>query len=503
VPPLNSLQKAGNGGLFVASGVSDDGTTVTSSENVNLTTAGTFANANEFNHASFNANNLNINSEIVTANGSGTVFTGLTGAVNCPSGMLTFICTGVSGFVVNNAANKNAAGGIFQGRAAANNTLTWGGISFVMDTVGLTTGVSMNGHEVDVLPLNASSAYAGFSGVPAVLGSGSHAGTYGSAFVASTNVSTTQWGNGFRSAHGASAVAFYAGKAASNGVSACQPFSLISNNGGADLTSTIGCDAPGNLILTPVNLLSTPSAIRPTGSVGLPAAAGGNFYLAGGFGTPSEGRIYTGDGSGWQLELAKRTVSTDTLQFKFKDSGLFSLVEESAPSGDAGSDSCYGDSGVHALKCSYNNGTFGQVVLDNLAQTLTNKTITSAVLTTPVLGGETITSSPREPYNILLPGALTATFTGETFTLDKAITVTRVQAQLRTAPSACGTNAIVRLSDGASNVNLTLTAAANDSGAISQNYAAAAVLTVAVQTAAATCTTSPGDANIVIQYRMQ
>lgn len=115
---------------------------------------------------------------------------------------------------------------------------------------------------------------------------------------------------------------------------------------------------------------------------------------------------------------------------------------------------------------------------------------------------ELFTNSPRGPLHALFPGALTTTWTGETFTLDKGITVTRVQAQLRTAPSGCGTNAIVRLSDGTSNVNLTLSAAANDSGAVSQSYAAGAVLTLAVQTAAATCTTSPGDANVVVEYRM-
>jgi hypothetical protein len=38
---------------------------------------------------------------------------------------------------------------------------------------------------------------------------------------------------------------------------------------------------------------------------------------------------------------------------------------------------------------------------------------------------------------------------------------------------------------------------------LSQNYAAGAVLTVSVQTAASGCTASPADANVVVQYRMQ
>jgi len=81
--------------------------------------------------------------------------------------------------------------------------------------------------------------------------------------------------------------------------------------------------------------------------------------------------------------------------------------------------------------------------------------------------------------------------------------VTRVQVQAKTAPSGCTTNAVVRLTDGTSPVNVTISAAANDSGAIAQNYAAGASLSVAVQTAAAGCATSPADANVIVQYRMQ
>jgi len=122
------------------------------------------------------------------------------------------------------------------------------------------------------------------------------------------------------------------------------------------------------------------------------------------------------------------------------------------------------------------------------------------------LGGsasESFNNSPRAEQNIFLPGALTSTWTGSTWTTDKPITITRVQAQAKTAPSGCTTNAIVRLTDGTTPVNVTISAAANDSGAIAQNYAAGSSLTVAVQTAAAGCTTSPADANVTVQYRMQ
>jgi hypothetical protein len=118
-------------------------------------------------------------------------------------------------------------------------------------------------------------------------------------------------------------------------------------------------------------------------------------------------------------------------------------------------------------------------------------------------GTEAFTASPRGEQNVFLPGALTSAWTGSTWTIDKAVTVTRVQAQAKTAPAGCTTNAMVRLTDGTSPVNVTISAAGNDSGPITQNYAAAASLTISVQTAAAGCTTSPADANVVIQYRMQ
>jgi hypothetical protein len=119
------------------------------------------------------------------------------------------------------------------------------------------------------------------------------------------------------------------------------------------------------------------------------------------------------------------------------------------------------------------------------------------------LGTETLTASPRSEQNVFLPGALTSTWTAATWTTDKAVTITRVQVQAKTAPAGCATNAIVRLTDGTTPVNVTISAAANDSGAISQNYAAASSLQILVQTAAAGCTTSPADANVTVQYRMQ
>ena len=112
------------------------------------------------------------------------------------------------------------------------------------------------------------------------------------------------------------------------------------------------------------------------------------------------------------------------------------------------------------------------------------------------------TNSPRATVHAFIP-ALTSTLTAATLTLDKAITVTRVQAQAITAPAGCSTNAIVRLTDGTTPINVTLSAAANDSTAITQNYAAGSALTITVSTAAAGCSTSPANVNVEVQYRMQ
>jgi hypothetical protein len=119
------------------------------------------------------------------------------------------------------------------------------------------------------------------------------------------------------------------------------------------------------------------------------------------------------------------------------------------------------------------------------------------------VNGELMSAAPRGVHNVFFPGVLNSAWTGATLTLDKAITVTRVQVQAKTAPAGCATNAVVRLSDGATNQDVTIAAAANDSGAITKNYPAGAALTVAVQTAASGCTTAPADANVVVQYRMQ
>jgi hypothetical protein len=140
-----------------------------------------------------------------------------------------------------------------------------------------------------------------------------------------------------------------------------------------------------------------------------------------------------------------------------------------------------------------------------LQTTAGTSTITANGISTTRLrvNGEALTAAPRGEQNIFLPGALTTTWVASTWTPDKAVTVTRLQVQTKTAPAACTSNAVVRLTDGTTAVNLTISGATNDSGALTQNYAAGIPLSLSVQTAAAGCSTAPADANVTIQYRMQ
>ena len=147
--------------------------------------------------------------------------------------------------------------------------------------------------------------------------------------------------------------------------------------------------------------------------------------------------------------------------------------------------------------CAYTNPTVTTAVANFVS---TSNGIGGSKL---LLNGEFLNAAPRSEQNIFLPGGLSTTWTGSTWTLDRGVTVTRVQVQAKTPPAGCTTNAVVRLTDGTTPVNVTIAAAANDSGAITQNYASGAVLTLSVQTAAAGCTTTPTDANVTIQYRMQ
>ena len=58
----------------------------------------------------------------------------------------------------------------------------------------------------------------------------------------------------------------------------------------------------------------------------LPAATGTTLYIASGYSSPVAGRIFVGDGTGWNLKFSKRTGSVTTDLFSFNDDGTMSAV---------------------------------------------------------------------------------------------------------------------------------------------------------------------------------
>jgi hypothetical protein len=114
-------------------------------------------------------------------------------------------------------------------------------------------------------------------------------------------------------------------------------------------------------------------------------------------------------------------------------------------------------------------------------------------------------ASPRGSYNAFLPNLTSTAATYQRMTLDKAVTVTRLQLVLGTAGAGCTTQSTVSVTDGTSSVTLTTAngTATYDSGAVSQNFAAAANLDIKIAAAASGCATAPQNANVNVQYRMQ
>lgn len=68
------------------------------------------------------------------------------------------------------------------------------------------------------------------------------------------------------------------------------------------------------------------AAINITANTGVPAATGTTLWVASGFGSPNIGRVFIGDGTGWQLTFAKRTGSVTTDVAIFSDAGGLTLL---------------------------------------------------------------------------------------------------------------------------------------------------------------------------------
>ena len=72
--------------------------------------------------------------------------------------------------------------------------------------------------------------------------------------------------------------------------------------------------------------LTTTNAIAAVGSSGLPAQVSGNAVWVGGYASPTSGRLFIGDGTGWIYYMSKRISSTTTDLFTFTDGGNFTAT---------------------------------------------------------------------------------------------------------------------------------------------------------------------------------
>jgi len=95
---------------------------------------------------------------------------------------------------------------------------------------------------------------------------------------------------------------------------------------------------------------------------------------------------------------------------------------------------------------------------------------------------------------------LLASYTVSSLTPDNAITITRVQAQMGTAPRDC--NVALSLSDGTQHFSLPIAASSNDSGSLALNIAANAHLALSV-TAPSRCLIPPAIGSVVVQYKVR
>lgn len=128
----------------------------------------------------------------------------------------------------------------------------------------------------------------------------------------------------------------------------------------------------------------------------------------------------------------------------------------------------------------------------------------SPALVSPSIGGEPVSASPRSFLDAFAAGPLIASLVFAQVTLDKAMTLTRIQATAATAPSGCATNAVVRVyPDGnpGAGMSLTIAAANNDSGTTAAAWSAGTVLDFAIYAAATGCAATPANLNLITQWR--
>jgi hypothetical protein len=116
---------------------------------------------------------------------------------------------------------------------------------------------------------------------------------------------------------------------------------------------------------------------------------------------------------------------------------IHTFPEQAAPTANANQDICYGDSTAHALKCSYNNGTFYGVPLLGTANTWTGVQSFSANTLVPSAVNTTTVGTNALPF--------TSVYIGTAATNNIQLTGTGSTAKTATLPDNTGTVAELNL----------------------------------------------------------
>jgi hypothetical protein len=221
-----------------------------------LSNPGTFADSGFNSYLVSNTNNLPFLADFTAMQGSHGITSAITGGIAVPLGGTAIVAAGISGFADSSTAGGfplGAALGVYgQSLCKVNASDCFGANFAVKDTAGLTTGVTLNGIEVDLDPQNAPSAYAGLVGNTVIIGaSGSYDYSDFRAYDVATGNGTSTIGVGYGTQNGTADIAFQAGALCTTGSCASQPFVAIGMNSGSNAAASWKADSTGDFVIVP------------------------------------------------------------------------------------------------------------------------------------------------------------------------------------------------------------------------------------------------------------
>src|ERR1017187_4270783 len=218
--------------------------------------AGVFTNAQMNEYVQSIVNGCSPNTEFLAyQTGSNPTTDALTACIAIPSGATISQGNAIAGYGSTSVASHPGVAVYGQMRALVNSASAFGGNFSALDTSGLTTGVKLNGLEVDVVPANAISAYSSWEGLNSVLIARTGiSGAFGQAYDVNINNNlggTATWNFGFRTRDGAAANGILVGALCATGSCSSQASEASALNGGSDVTASWHTDSSGNFVIVP------------------------------------------------------------------------------------------------------------------------------------------------------------------------------------------------------------------------------------------------------------